>query len=125
MFARAAEDNDFCYRWLTAGRELRFEPDLLVWHHDWRTPRQLNRRFAEYAYGQGAFYAKHLRGGDRAMARFLASDLKQGARSLAFALRHRRPRWTDEQCAVWPAMVFGFVAGWRESGRRDHGALSR
>ncbi len=37
----AAEDNEFCYRWLRSGRTLRYEPSLVVWHHDWRTPDQL------------------------------------------------------------------------------------
>ena len=36
-----AEDNDLCYRWLKAGRGLRFEPRLAVWHHDWRTPTEM------------------------------------------------------------------------------------
>ena len=60
----AAEDNDFCYRWLKSGRALRYEPAMTVWHHDWRTPEQLVERYAEYAKGQGAFYAKHLSAGD-------------------------------------------------------------
>jgi hypothetical protein len=58
-----AEDNDLCYRWLAAGRTFRYEPELVVWHHDWRTPEQLVRTHVAYARAQGGFYAKHLRAG--------------------------------------------------------------
>ena len=61
----AAEDNDLCYRWIVSGREFRYEPALVVWHHDWRTPEQLLRTHVVYATAQGAFYAKHLHAGDR------------------------------------------------------------
>ena len=62
--AEAAEDNEFCYRWLRSGGSLRYEPSLVVWHHDWRSPRELERLYVRYARGQGFFYAKHLRRGD-------------------------------------------------------------
>jgi len=41
----AAEDNEFCYRWLRAGRMLRYEPTLVVEHHDWRSPEDLERLY--------------------------------------------------------------------------------
>jgi GT2 family glycosyltransferase len=72
----AAEDNDLCYRWLRAGGCLRYEPDLLVWHADWRSPDLLAALYARYGQGQGQFYAKHLRRPDWAILRFLASDLR-------------------------------------------------
>jgi GT2 family glycosyltransferase len=40
-FTVAAEDNDFRYRWLTSGRKVRYEPEMVVWHSDWRTPEEL------------------------------------------------------------------------------------
>lgn len=70
----AAEDNDLCYRWLKAGHCLRYEPDLLAWHEDWRTADELRDLNTRYGRGQGNFYAKHLRRGDFAMLRFLATD---------------------------------------------------
>jgi GT2 family glycosyltransferase len=39
----AAEDNDFCYRWLRAGRRLAYDPALTVHHRDWRSPEELER----------------------------------------------------------------------------------
>lgn len=70
-----AEDNDLCYRWLTSGGRLVYEPALLVWHHHWRSPAELKRLYVSYWRGQGALYAKHLRAGDRRMLRLAARDV--------------------------------------------------
>ena len=48
----AAEDNEFSYRWLRAGHSIRYEPALVVWHHDWRDPDELRRLYVAYARGQ-------------------------------------------------------------------------
>lgn len=122
--AVAAEDNDFCYRWMDAGRPLRYEPALVVWHHDWRTPAQLQRRYRAYARGQGAFYAKHLYAGDRRVLPALRHDLRAGARALARDVVRRRLRRPDEQRALLVGVPLGLVQGWRESRRitRAHGA---
>jgi GT2 family glycosyltransferase len=71
-----ASDNDLCFRWLRAGRPLRYEPSLRVWHHDTRTPDQLRRRYREYWRGQGAFYGKHIRRRDRHALRFLRANVR-------------------------------------------------
>ncbi|HVL91736.1 MAG TPA: glycosyltransferase [Acidimicrobiales bacterium] len=110
-----AEDNDLCYRWLTEGRALRYEPDLVVWHHDWRTPEQLVRTHVAYARAQGGFYAKHLHAGDRRIVALLAWDLRKGARSLVRGLVRRRPRWEDPYREMTLSLLVGLVAGWREA----------
>lgn len=110
----AAEDNDLCYRWLCAGRPLRYEPELVVTHHDWRSPEALERLYVAYGRGQGAFYAKHLLAGDRRMLRFILSDLGRGLRSVAGGVRHRRPRWTDERRGLPRGVPAGLVAGARD-----------
>lgn len=107
----AAEDNDLCYRWLTSGRSLRYEPELVVWHHDWRPPEELVRLYVRYARGQGAFYAKHLVRGDRRMPRLLLADLGRGARSVVGGLRHRRPRWQDERRGLLSGLPPGLWLG--------------
>jgi GT2 family glycosyltransferase len=109
----AAPDNDFCYRWLRDGKPLRYEPDMVVWHHDWRTSAELERLYIRYARGQGAFYAKHLRRGDFHMLRFIARDLIGGCRALASATLRGRPRWTDPRRPMLSAMPHGLVRGWR------------
>jgi GT2 family glycosyltransferase len=88
----SAEDNDLCYRWLSMGRSLRYEPAMRVWHHDWRTPRELRSLYRRYGVGQGMFYAKHLAEKDRTMLRFLLRDLRGCVPAAARALaRGRRP----------------------------------
>jgi GT2 family glycosyltransferase len=102
-----AEDNDLCYRWLASGRRLVYEPSLLVWHHDWRTPRQLRRLYVSYWRGQGALYAKHVAAGDRRMLRLMAHDVYWGARALASRAVGRRAAWTERG----RGMVRGLPAG--------------
>jgi glycosyltransferase involved in cell wall biosynthesis len=71
-----ASDNDFGYRWLVDGRPMRFDPRLVVWHNDWRTPAEVRRLYMKYGRWQGAFYAKHLIKGDRRVLRFLRWDIR-------------------------------------------------
>lgn len=111
--AEAAEDNEFCYRWLRAGRALAFDPALFVWHHDWRSPEQLEELYVRYARGQGFLYAKHLRQGDLLMLRWIARDLYWAARGAVSAVVKRRERWTDPRRGILRGLPGGLVAGWR------------
>ena len=113
----AAEDNEFCYRWLRSGRPLRYEPSLVVEHHDWRSPQELERLYVRYARGEGFFYAKHLRRGDLRMLRFVVRDLAWGMRGLASGLLKGRESWTDSRRGVFKGMPGGFAAGWRAYGK--------
>ena len=113
----AAEDNEFCYRWLKAGRALRYEPSLVVEHHDWRSPEELERLYVRYARGEGFFYAKHLRRGDLRMLRFVARDLAWGVRGLASGVLKGREPWTDSRRGVFKGLPGGFAAGWRAYGK--------
>jgi len=113
----AAEDNEFCYRWLKAGRALRYEPLLVVEHHDWRSPDELERLYVRYARGEGFFYAKQLRRGDLRMLRFVARDLAWGVRGLASGLLRGREPWTDSRRGVFRGLPGGLAAGWRAYGK--------
>ena len=115
-----AEDNDFCYRWLRAGRSLRYEPSLVVWHHDWRSPAELRRLYGDYWKGQGLLYAKHLRRGDTTMLGFIWHDLVSGGRSMVSTALRRRPRWSDPRQGLLRGLVVGLVRGWRAF-RREGG----
>ena len=112
----AAEDNEFCYRWTKAGHPLRYEPSLVVWHHDWRTPEQLEQLYVAYARGQGFFYAKHLRRGDPTMLSYIARDLYWALRGCAAALVKRRERWTDPRRGILRGLPRGLLDGWRAYG---------
>lgn len=113
----AAEDNDLCYRWLRAGRVLRYEPSMTVWHHDWRSPRELARRYVEYARGDGALYAKHLLRGDLAIVPFALRELSWGLRGLAGAIRRRRFDPADTRLGILRGLPIGFVLGIRDEVR--------
>jgi len=114
----AAEDNEFCYRWLKAGNRLLYDPRLVVFHHHWREPPELERLHVRYARGEGFLYAKHLRGGDLRMLRFVARDLSWGLRGVAAGILRRRPRWTDYRRGILRGLPGGFRDGWRTFGGR-------
>lgn len=117
-----AEDNDLCYRWLRDGRPFRYEPAMVVWHHDWRTPAELVRTHVAYARAQGAFYAKHLHAGDRGVLPLLRWDLRHGASRVVRGVLGRVPRWRDPyREMVWWLLV-GLVEGWREARAIDRRA---
>ena len=108
-----AEDNDLCYRWLRAGFPLRYEPSMIVWHHDWRTTTALDRLAVDYARGQGAFYGKHIRGGDLRMLAFAARDLVAGLRGTAAAWAHGRENGFDWRRGVLRGLPAGLLDGLR------------
>jgi GT2 family glycosyltransferase len=112
-FTVAAEDNDFCYRWLRSGRRILYEPDLVVWHSDWRTPDQLTRLYAGYWRAQGEYYAKHLRRADPRMLTFAWWDVRGAIAAAAERLLRGRPRWTDARCGAISGLAAGLVRGWR------------
>lgn len=114
----AAEDNDFCYRWLKAGHRLFYDPVLVVHHHDWRTPEELRRLYRRYAQGEGFLYAKHLRQGDLRMLGFIARNLVWWLRSLAAAVVKGREDWSDFRRAIPRGLAVGLWRGWRAYGRK-------
>lgn len=113
----SAEDNDLSYRWLRAGRTIRYEPDFVVWHRDWRSPEQLERLYVDYGVGQGVVYAKHLLDRDPAIARFVARDAYAIARGLVDRIvRGRRPHG-DWRIGLARGLPIGLSRGWRLYGR--------
>ena len=109
----AAEDNDFCYRWLRSGGRLRYEPSLVVHHHDWRSAEELRRLYVRYACGQGFFYAKHLRRGDPTMLRWIGRDVYWAVRGSVAARVRRRPGWIDPRRGIARGLPVGLVRGMR------------
>jgi GT2 family glycosyltransferase len=108
-FLTSAEDDDLCYRWLKAGRCLRYEPSLVVWHRAWRDEQATRARYVQYGREQALFYLKHLRSGDPRVARFLLRDLRLGLRgSVAAHVRGRRGR-VDPRPAVARGVFLGLL----------------
>jgi GT2 family glycosyltransferase len=108
-----AEDNDLSYRWLRAGRRIRYEPDFVVWHHDWRTREQLERLYVNYGIGQGMVYAKHLRRGDLAIARHLLRDLYAICRGLVARVVLGPRERADPRLGLLRGLPIGLARGWR------------
>jgi GT2 family glycosyltransferase len=109
----AAEDNEFCYRWLKGGGGIRYEPSFIVSHHDWRSPGELEQLYVRYARGQGFFYAKYLRLGDRTMLRWIGRDLYWALRGSAAAVVKRRERWVDPRRGIVRGLPSGLRRGWK------------
>ncbi|HEU5100110.1 MAG TPA: glycosyltransferase [Roseiflexaceae bacterium] len=87
----AAEDNDFGFRLLEAGYQIRYVPEAALYHRAWRPASDLLPLRWSYGVGQGAYYAKHASMCDRYMIRRLASD---GLRYARRAVRRaRRQPW--------------------------------
>jgi GT2 family glycosyltransferase len=110
----AADDNDLCYRWLRAGGRIRYEPEMVVWHHDWRPPDELERLYVQYAHFQGLFYAKHLRAGDVRVVPFILRDVRDGLAGLRDRYMRGRPRGSDWRQGVVRGLPGGLLAGWRD-----------
>jgi GT2 family glycosyltransferase len=108
-----AEDNDLSYRWLRSGRRIRYEPDFVVWHHDWRTREQLQRLYVNYGIGQGMVYGKHLGRGDLLIFRYLLWDIVAVCRGLAARLVRGRRDNPDPRLGLLRGLPIGLVRGWR------------
>jgi GT2 family glycosyltransferase len=109
----SAEDNDLSYRWLRAGRRIRYEPDFVVWHHDWRTREQLERLYVNYGIGQGMVYAKHLRRGDLLIAIYLLRDFFAISRGVGARLILGRRNRPDPRLGLLRGLPIGLARGWR------------
>jgi GT2 family glycosyltransferase len=110
---RGAEDMDFNYRLLHAGRRLASTPALRMVHHQWRERSELPRLMYGYNLGQAAFCAKHLRRRDAGVLGVLGGQARDDVRMLASAVRRRS--WLRARVAAYRAVgtVRGLVAGWR------------
>jgi GT2 family glycosyltransferase len=120
----SAEDNDLSYRWLRAGRRIRYEPDFVVWHHDWRTPTELERLYVSYGIGQGMVFGKHLRRGDVAVVRYLGGAVSTAFRGLASRLIRGSRGHADPRLGLLRGLPVGLVRGWR-AGRASESDSSR
>ncbi|UUY02946.1 glycosyltransferase [Svornostia abyssi] len=110
-FTTAAEDNDLCLRWLMAGRTIRYEPRLTVWHRDWRSPQDLRALYRRYQLAQGALLAKHLRLGHAAGRRLALDTLVWSVRGTAHRWAHGRR--IDETTASLTHIPLGLARNWR------------
>lgn len=106
----SSEDNDFGMRLLDAGYRIRQEPDAIGVHHGIREGREIFRIDWGYGKGQGAFYAKHDRPGDRHTRARLRRNARYRLRSMRRGLRG--PDGAVHQAVYLAGMLTGY-ATWR------------
>lgn len=121
-FATAAEDLDFCYRWLCEGRPFLVDPAMVVTHQAWRTPKQVSATYRLYARAAGRFYGKHLASGHRRMLRWIARDIVHGLEGWREHLVRRSPMWRDERMWLPIFVPIGVIEGVAETWRIRKGA---
>jgi GT2 family glycosyltransferase len=80
---RAASDNDYCFRALEAGCQIRYLPEAVVYHQEWRSKKALHQLRWGYGVGQGAYLAKHVRIRDRYTLIRLRNETFRHAKSAA------------------------------------------
>lgn len=118
----AAEDNDWAYRALRAGVPIRYVPDTIVSHLDWRSDAALEDVLRRYARGQGGFYGRHLRTGDPFIAGRLARDLARGLWWLVRGVAAHEPQLRRRGRAQLTDLPAGVLAGLRDAPRGGGGA---
>jgi glycosyltransferase involved in cell wall biosynthesis len=113
----AGEDNDWAYRVLRAGIPVIYDPTITVGHLARFTPADLPSLYRRYAHGQGAFYGKHLRRGDRFIARRALRDLVRAPWLLLRGLATRNRELIAMGTGEVTGLPRGIFAGLRNDGR--------
>ncbi|MFM7322778.1 MAG: glycosyltransferase family 2 protein [Armatimonadota bacterium] len=104
---RAGEDFDFSYRIWTTGLAIVNEPALRVDHYGMRSEDQWPTTLANYGFGDGAFFMKHLRCGDPAIVPVLLRHVALlAARNAKDCLRKRRRVPNVYLDNLWKGMRF-------------------
>ncbi len=89
---RSSQDFDFSLRVYRAGYAVRLDHRVKVDHYGSRTAEQWPGTLRNYGIGDGAFYSKHIRCGDRLAMRLLLRQFASVSRSWAGrCVRQRRP----------------------------------
>jgi GT2 family glycosyltransferase len=113
----ASDDNDYGYRLLAAGFQIRYVPEAVVYHRAWRRSSDYWRLRWNYGRGKGGFYAKHMRARDRHMLARLVRDV--GLRLIRFPWRFlHRPRLALGDLPYVSGVVTG-VFDWLWMHRKD------
>jgi GT2 family glycosyltransferase len=109
----AAEDSDWGYRALRRGVPILYIPEIVVYHYSWRTAGQVADRYMVYARSHGAFYGKHLPGGDPLIFLQAARDLVRGPLRWLRGSLKRNPAMAASGKADTVALLPGILAGLR------------
>jgi glycosyltransferase involved in cell wall biosynthesis len=106
---KSSQDFDLQYRAYVGGAVVLLRPDVTVDHYGVRNPSQWQSTLRSYGFGDGAFYAKHVRCGDLYATSLLVRRLGRIATREALNSVRRRPSLAPY---LWSAFA-GMRAGLR------------
>lgn len=110
----SAEDTDLVYRAMRLGMLLRYLPNAVVVHEQWRTVDEAALVERGYARGLGAFLVGHARRGDLyALGLFARFSYWLGWRPLITGLVRRRPARIRNGQTYLGGLTAGMIAGFR------------
>lgn len=115
----AGEDNEWAYRALRRGIAIVYDPAVRVGHLADLDDDAVRATYRRYARGQGAFYGRHLRRGDRFIARRAGRDLLRAPWLLLRGLATRNPDLRAMGRGEVLGLLPGIVAGIRRAPEDD------
>lgn len=108
----SADESDYIHRAYKAGFQVRFCPEMFVYHfHGRRDPADIRRLFERYMIGDGALFAKHWNNG---LLRCLIGNIFHALRSLVMEVKPFDPAmgFTYRDAAL--GNLRGFLLYWRK-----------
>jgi glycosyltransferase involved in cell wall biosynthesis len=112
---QSAEDMDFIYRMLAAGKKIAYEPDAVIYHERQDLGRRMASRWS-YGYGMGAACGKWLRRRDLYALRLLGGWLLWRSRGLLEAARNGHRQAVSEHSLMLRGTLAGLGYGLRLEG---------
>jgi GT2 family glycosyltransferase len=113
----AAEDSDWGYRALRRGVAIRYTPEVVVQHYNWRSTGQRAQRYREYSRSQGSFYGKHMLNGDGLIWLQAIRGLVAGPLRWLRGIMRRDQDMIDRGRAAALELLPGILAGIRNARR--------
>jgi glycosyltransferase involved in cell wall biosynthesis len=114
---QAAEDMDFIYRMLAAGKTILYEPLAVIYHERQDLERRIASRWT-YGYGLGAACGKWLRMGDAYALRVFGGWMLWRTLGLLAAVRARQGQAAAEHRLMLRGTLAGLRYGLRLGGRQ-------
>jgi GT2 family glycosyltransferase len=108
---QSSQDFDFVYRVYKSGESTLLEPDVVVYHHGFRSHVQWPSMMGSYGMGVGGFCLKHVRMGDLYAARLLLRFLALGSARLVKRVLTLKP--AGGQWAFLRSLVAGMARSFR------------
>jgi glycosyltransferase involved in cell wall biosynthesis len=119
----AGEDNEWAYRALGAGVPIVYDPDVVVAHLAWQDRSQLRALHRRYARGQGSFYGKYLRKGDRFLLRRATRDLARAPWLLIRGIATGNSDLIAMGAGEVTGLLPGILSGLRNDGTHEPGRV--